>query len=89
MDRAAVGQVPSQYFGFPCHSIIRLLAPQSSPSIIRIWYNRPINDRRNSGLGSTATKQINKRGGTNNPQTNWSDDADDDLAALIRISFCG
>jgi hypothetical protein len=33
-DRAALGQVISQYFGFPCHSFIPLIPSQSSPSII-------------------------------------------------------
>jgi hypothetical protein len=32
----------SQYFGFPCHSFIPLIAPQSSTSNIRGWYSRPI-----------------------------------------------
>jgi hypothetical protein len=53
VDRAALGQVSSEYFSFPCHSFIPLIAPQSSPSIIQGWYNRPINDRSNSGPGST------------------------------------
>jgi hypothetical protein len=48
VDRAALGQVSSQYFGFPCHSFSPPTASQSSPSIIQGWYNRPIND-----LGST------------------------------------
>jgi hypothetical protein len=53
VDRAALGQVSSEYFGFPCHSFIPPTAPQSSPSTIQGWYNRSINGRSNSGLGST------------------------------------
>jgi hypothetical protein len=53
VDRAALRQVSSEFFGFPCHSFIPLIAPQSSPSIMQGWYNRPIYDRSNSGLGST------------------------------------
>jgi hypothetical protein len=31
MVREALGQVFSEYFGFPCHSFIPLVAPQTSP----------------------------------------------------------
>jgi hypothetical protein len=51
--QAALGQVFSEYLGFPCHSFIPLIAPQSPPSIIQSWYSRPINDRSNRGLVST------------------------------------
>jgi hypothetical protein len=50
MDRAALGQVLSDHFCFLCHSFIPLIAPQSSPSIIHGWYNRPINGCSHSGL---------------------------------------
>jgi hypothetical protein len=53
VDRAAVGRVSSEHFGFPSHSFIPLIVPQSSPSIIQGWYNKPINGRSNSRLGST------------------------------------
>jgi hypothetical protein len=43
MDKAVLGQVSSEYFRFPCHSFIPLIAPHSSPPIIQGWYNRPIN----------------------------------------------
>jgi hypothetical protein len=36
VDKAALEQVSSEYFGFPCHSFHRLL------NIIRGWYSRPI-----------------------------------------------
>jgi hypothetical protein len=32
VDRAAQGQVSTEYFVIPCHSFILLIAPQSSPS---------------------------------------------------------
>jgi hypothetical protein len=38
---------------FPCQSYIPPIAPQSSPSIMQGWYNRPINDLSDSGLGFT------------------------------------
>jgi hypothetical protein len=53
VDRAVLGQVSTEHFGFPCHTFIPLIAPQSSPFIIWGWYNRPINGRSNSGLDST------------------------------------
>jgi hypothetical protein len=49
----ALGQVSSEYFGFPCHSFIPLTAPQSSQPAIQVWYSRPTNGLSNSGLGST------------------------------------
>jgi hypothetical protein len=39
VDRASLGQVFFEYFGFPCHAFIPLIAPKSSPSIIQDWYN--------------------------------------------------
>jgi hypothetical protein len=60
VDSAALGQVFSEYFSFPYHSFSPLTAPQSSPSIILGWYNRPINGRSNSGLGSTSDPYIKK-----------------------------
>jgi hypothetical protein len=43
--------------------VLRFLptSPQSSPSVLLGWYNRPINDRSDSRLGSTPVPQINKR----------------------------
>jgi hypothetical protein len=61
MDRTASGQVYPEYFGFTCHSLTQVIAPQSSPSIIQDWYKRPINGRSNSGLGSTTAPQINNK----------------------------
>jgi hypothetical protein len=58
VDRAAVRQVFTEHFVFPCHPFIPLTAPQLSPPIIQIWYNRPINGSSNSGLGSTPDKKI-------------------------------
>jgi hypothetical protein len=54
-------QVFSKYLSFPCHSFIPLIVPQPSSSIIWSWYNRPINGRSNSGLGSTPALYINKK----------------------------
>jgi hypothetical protein len=59
MHRAALRQVPSKYFSFPCHSFIPLTAAQPSPSIIQGWYSRPINGRGRGGLGSTPAAYIN------------------------------
>jgi hypothetical protein len=59
VDTAALGKVSSEYFAFLCHSFITPAAQQSSPSITWDWYNRPINDHSNSGLGSTPGPQIN------------------------------
>jgi hypothetical protein len=55
-DRVELEQVSSEYFGFLCQPFIPRTAPQSSPSIIQGWYNRPINGRSNSGFGSTPDK---------------------------------
>jgi hypothetical protein len=60
MDRALLRQAFSRYFGFLCQSFIPLTAPQS-PYIIQGWYNRPINGRSNSGLGSTPVPLTNKK----------------------------
>jgi hypothetical protein len=61
VDRAALRQVLFEYFHFSRHSFILLTVPQSSPSVIQGWYNKPINDRSNSGLGSTLAPWINKQ----------------------------
>jgi hypothetical protein len=37
-----VGQVFSEYFGFPCQSLFHEFLPQSPSPIIRGWYNRPV-----------------------------------------------
>jgi hypothetical protein len=43
VDKLALGQVFSEYFGFPCLPIfIPPISPQSSSPIIRDWYNRPV-----------------------------------------------
>jgi hypothetical protein len=58
-DRAALGQVSTEYFGFPCHSIIPIIALKSSPSIIQGGYSRLINDLRNSRISSTPAPWMN------------------------------
>jgi hypothetical protein len=60
VDRAAVEQVCSKYFGFSCHSFLPAIAPQSPQFIVQGFYNRPINGRCNSGLGFTAAPYINR-----------------------------
>jgi hypothetical protein len=45
VDKVALGQVFSEYFGLPCQFSFRRLL-QSPSSIIWGWYNRPISDRR-------------------------------------------
>jgi hypothetical protein len=49
VDKMALGQVHSEYFGFPCnlHSTV---ASQSPSSIIWGWYIRPIVAAVSSGL---------------------------------------
>jgi hypothetical protein len=43
VDKLALGQVFSEYFGFPPLSIfIPPISPQSPSPIIRGWYNRPV-----------------------------------------------
>jgi hypothetical protein len=56
MERAALGQVLCEYFGYSCHWFTPLTFPQSSPSITQGWYNRTTNGHSNSGLAP----QINK-----------------------------
>jgi hypothetical protein len=60
VSRAALGQVSSKYFGFPCHSFNPLIPPQSSAPIIQGWYNRPINDHSNNGFDYIPAKKIKK-----------------------------
>jgi hypothetical protein len=42
VDKVALGQVFSEYFGFPCPIFIPPISPQSPSPIIRGWYNRPV-----------------------------------------------
>jgi hypothetical protein len=42
VDKVALGQVFSEYFGFPCQFFIPPVSPQSSSPIIRGWYNKPV-----------------------------------------------
>jgi hypothetical protein len=44
VDKVALGQVFSEYFGFPCQSTFHRLL-QSTSSIIWGWYNRPKSGR--------------------------------------------
>jgi hypothetical protein len=60
VDRAELGQVCSEYFGFPCHSFDPVIAPEPS-YVIQGSYNRPINGGRNSGLVSTPAPKIDKK----------------------------
>jgi hypothetical protein len=46
VDRVALGQVFSKYFGFPCQFSFPTTDPHSSSSIIQDWYNRTISGRR-------------------------------------------
>jgi hypothetical protein len=61
--RATLGQVTSEYFGFPCHSFLPLIVLQTSPPNIQGWYNISVNGRSNSGLGSSPSHIIYIRGG--------------------------
>jgi hypothetical protein len=42
VDKVVLGQVFSEYFGFPVPIFIPPIAPQSPSSIISGWYNRPV-----------------------------------------------
>jgi hypothetical protein len=43
VDSVALGQIFSEYFGFPCLPIfIPQISPQSPSPITRGWYNRPV-----------------------------------------------
>jgi hypothetical protein len=55
--RSQLGQVFSEYFGFPCQSSILPIAPQSPSSIIWGFYNRPEVTAVPSGLSPTPLKK--------------------------------
>jgi hypothetical protein len=59
VDKVALGQVSSEYFGFPCHTFIPLIANDHLSS--RGSYDRPISGLINSGLGYPPTRYMNKR----------------------------
>jgi hypothetical protein len=61
VDRAPLGQVSSEYFGFPCHTLNPLIDPHSSPSIIQCCYNWLLNGLRISGLCSTTALWVNTK----------------------------
>jgi hypothetical protein len=42
VDKVALGQVFSEYFGFTLPIFIPQISPQSASPIIRGWYNRPV-----------------------------------------------
>jgi hypothetical protein len=52
LDKVALGQVFSEYFGFPCQS------PSSPSSVIWGWYNRPVVATVPSGLILTSLRII-------------------------------
>jgi hypothetical protein len=58
VDKVALGQVFSEYFGFPCQSSFHQIAPQSSSSIIWGLYNRPEVTAAYSGLSPTPLKNL-------------------------------
>jgi hypothetical protein len=61
VNRAALcRQICSEYFGFPCHSFILLIAVQLSPSIIQGRYTGSVFGRSNSRLGANSPQLINK-----------------------------
>jgi hypothetical protein len=53
VDKVALGQVFSEYFGFPMPIFIPPISPQSPLSIIWGWYNRPVVAAVPSGLSLT------------------------------------
>jgi hypothetical protein len=42
VDTATLGQVFSEYFGFPLPIFTPPISPQSPSPIIRGWYNKPV-----------------------------------------------
>jgi hypothetical protein len=58
VDNVALGQVFSEYFGFPLPIFIPPVAPQSPSSIIWGWFDRPVVAAVPSGLGLTALRII-------------------------------
>jgi hypothetical protein len=59
VDKVALGQIFSEYFGFPCTILIPPISPQSTSPVIRGWYNRPVSGR--STQSPTPQKKINKK----------------------------
>jgi hypothetical protein len=55
-EKVALGQVLSEYFGFPCQIRIPPIAPQSPSSIVWGWYNRPVVAAVPSGLSLTPLR---------------------------------
>jgi hypothetical protein len=53
VDKVALGLVFSEYFDFPCQFSFHQLLPYSS--VIRNWYNRPVNGRRPKWTQSRPT----------------------------------
>jgi hypothetical protein len=58
VEKVALQQVFSEYFGFPLLSFILPVAPQSSSSIIWGWYSRPVVAAVPSGLSLTPLTPI-------------------------------
>jgi hypothetical protein len=61
VDKAALGQFFSKYFGFPFQFSIHPLLHISSSSIIRGWYNRPVSVRRTKCTQSHPTQRKGKK----------------------------
>jgi hypothetical protein len=57
VHKVALGQVFSEYFGFPCQSSFHQLLQKSPSSIIWGWYNRPEVAAVPSGLSPTPRKK--------------------------------
>jgi hypothetical protein len=58
VDKVVLGQVFSEYFGFPCTIFIPPISPQSPSPIIRGWYSSGRSTKR---LGLTPLR-IKKKG---------------------------
>jgi hypothetical protein len=58
VHKAELGQIFSEYLGFPCHSFHRLL--HSSPSIIRGWYIRQVVAELPSRLNLTPPEELSE-----------------------------
>jgi hypothetical protein len=57
VDKAALGQVFSEYLGFPCQAFYRLLYTHHHPGMVQ----EPSSGLNNSGLGSSPRQKEDKK----------------------------
>jgi hypothetical protein len=85
VDKVALGQVFSDYFGFPCQSSFhQFLHNHHHLSSGRGWYNRPVSGRRTQ----SPTPQIKKKSPRTQIQSSEeADKADREFAASITPAY--